>query len=92
MDGEFWFSPKTFGYGATPVTWEGWAVLAAYFVIVAAIAILFAVRRERSFAAWASWVVAMVVATSALTFVSWYKTDGSWHWRWGNIESSGKTS
>ena len=21
----YWFKPKRYGYGATPVTWEGWA-------------------------------------------------------------------
>jgi hypothetical protein len=30
MDGEFWFRPKAFGYGATPDSWEGWMVVAAY--------------------------------------------------------------
>ena len=23
---EYWFKPKRYGYGATPVTWQGWAV------------------------------------------------------------------
>jgi hypothetical protein len=92
MDGEFWFKPKAFGYGATPVTWEGWAVVVAYVVVVAAIAILMA-RRERGFAAaWAAWVVALAIATSTLTWVSAVKTDGAWQWRWGHIESSGKAS
>jgi len=22
---EYWFRPKTYGYGATPVNWKGWA-------------------------------------------------------------------
>jgi hypothetical protein len=90
MDGGSWFKPKALGYGATPVTWEGWAVVAAYFVVVTAITILMV--RRKGFTAWAPWVVAMVVATSALTWVSWAKTDGSWQWRWGQIENSGKAS
>ena len=91
MSAEFWFEPKTFGYGATPVTWEGWAVLAAYFVVLAAVSILMARRRKGS-AAWAAWAIAIVVATSTMTWVSWVKTDGAWQWRWGHIESSGKAS
>jgi len=23
---EYWFKPKRYGYGATPATWQGWAV------------------------------------------------------------------
>ena len=92
MVGEFWFQPKAFGFGATPVTWEGWAVVAAYVAIVAAITFLLMVRRRNGLRAWTSWAVAIVIATSALTLVSWSKTDGSWQWRWGHIENSGKAS
>jgi hypothetical protein len=91
MDGEFWFRPHTFGYGATPVTWEGWAVVAVYLVVMAAIATLRA-RSKNGFRAWAAWGVAIMVATSALILVSWSKTDGAWQWRWGNVENSGNTS
>jgi len=31
----YWFRPKRYGYGATPVTWEGWALVAGFVVIVA---------------------------------------------------------
>jgi hypothetical protein len=91
MDGEFWFRPHTFGYGATPVTWEGWAVVAVYLVVMAAIATMVA-RSRNGFRAWAAWSVAIMVATSALILVSWSKTDGAWQWRWGHSESSGKAS
>jgi hypothetical protein len=26
MGERYWFRPKSFGYGWTPITWEGWAV------------------------------------------------------------------
>ena len=36
---EYWFRPKRYGYGATPVTWQGWALtFAAPGLIVAAVA------------------------------------------------------
>jgi hypothetical protein len=31
----YWFKPKSYGYGATRVTWEGWAVTLAAIVVVA---------------------------------------------------------
>ncbi|THD77153.1 MAG: hypothetical protein E7812_14460 [Phenylobacterium sp.] len=30
----FWFRPRTFGIGATPVTWEGWLVTLAFVVLI----------------------------------------------------------
>ena len=89
MHGEFWFRPKAFGYGATPITWQGWVLVAGYMIAVAAMTILL-VRSEKGFAAWTTWVLAMAIAAAALTLVSWSKTDGSWQWRWGDIENSGK--
>jgi len=26
----YWFEPKSYGYGAQPITWEGWAVVIAF--------------------------------------------------------------
>jgi hypothetical protein len=86
MHGEFWFRPKAFGYGASPIAWQGWALVAGYMVAAAATAILL-VRSEMGFAAWTTWVLAMVIATAASILVSWLKTDGSWQWRWSNIEN-----
>ena len=78
-----WFRPKQYGYGATPVTWQGWVItIAAVIVLVAATYSL------TSFSAislwfWAALLVdAVVVAT--LLVVSRQKTDGEWRWRWGD--------
>jgi len=30
-----WFGPKQFGWGARPTSWEGWAVVAAFGVVLA---------------------------------------------------------
>jgi hypothetical protein len=31
----YWFKPKRYGYGATPVTWQGWALTLAATLVVA---------------------------------------------------------
>ncbi len=31
----YWFKPKRYGYGATPVTWEGWAFTGLVVAILA---------------------------------------------------------
>jgi len=34
QDRKAWFGPRAFGYGYTPVSWEGWAVTAVLIVVV----------------------------------------------------------
>ena len=79
---KFWFKPKTFGYGATPITWEGWAVAAGYmfFVLFVTLGLL---GREPSLAIWLLWVVLLVAVTGAMTWLAQRKTDGEWRWRGG---------
>jgi hypothetical protein len=45
MSRRYWFRPKSFGYGWTPITWEGWAVTLGS-MIVAMAAVLAAVFAE----------------------------------------------
>jgi hypothetical protein len=42
-----WFKRKIFGWGWTPVTWEGWAVIAMYVVALVNLA-MFAGNHARS--------------------------------------------
>jgi hypothetical protein len=79
---EFWFRPKTYGFGATPVTWEGWAVIAVYVAVVCAVVLL---RRKRSLRSWWQAVIAILIATGAMAWVAEAKTDGAWEWRWGHL-------
>ena len=78
----YWFRPKRYGYGATPITWEGWAVTLA--TVLAMVAVSLALRLEIG----SSWALAALVAFDlvALLFlliVSRRKTEGEWGWRWG---------
>ena len=78
-----WFRPKQYGYGATPVTWQGWVItIAAVIVLVAATYSLTSLSAINLWF-WAALLVdAVVVAT--LLVVSRQKTDGEWRWRWGD--------
>lgn len=80
---EYWFKPKMFGYGATPVTWQGWAVIIA--TVLAMVAVSLFLRLEtRSFWGLAGIFAFDVAALAFLFVVSRRKTDGEWRWRWGN--------
>jgi hypothetical protein len=85
----FWFRPKTYGYGATPVTWEGWAVVGAYVAVVLTVVLLLTTRDHIS-TTWLSAIAVIAVATGAMVFVGRQKTDGDWRWRWGNVDKSRK--
>lgn len=73
----YWFKPKAFGYGATPVTWQGWAVMALYVALVLAI-VHFAVPNHIPF------LCLLAPVTLALLWVTWVKTEGGMRWRWGS--------
>jgi hypothetical protein len=78
----YWFRPKRYGYGATPVTWQGWAItIAAAFVVITASIRLSALSAVDPWF-WAIVVIDAVVIT-ALWIISRGKTDGEWRWRWG---------
>ncbi|MBU1270467.1 MAG: hypothetical protein KKA06_07410 [Nanoarchaeota archaeon] len=31
---DYWFKPKSFGYGAQPVTWDGWLSTAVFIILL----------------------------------------------------------
>ena len=73
----YWFRPKLFGWGAVPVTWQGW--LATFGLIAVAIPVA-RLSAERSPA-----LLAMILPLIAgFVWLSWAKTDGEWKWRWGD--------
>jgi hypothetical protein len=79
----YWFKPKRYGYGATPNTWQGWALTLG--TVLAMVAVSLALRLTvRDDWALAALVGFDVVALATLVIVSRRKTDGEWRWRWGS--------
>lgn len=77
-DGE-WFVPKRYGYGAVPISWQGWTLTIGFVLACAADALLFG-RTPLVFFA--------VVIPLTVTFIviAARTTKGGWHWRWGEEE------
>jgi hypothetical protein len=85
MKERYWFRPKSFGYGATPVTWEGWLLTLASVVVTGA-AILVTILAEMH-----NWpdrriyqvICLIVVAVTQIVtiIVSRLKTSQEWRWR-----------
>jgi peptidoglycan biosynthesis protein MviN/MurJ (putative lipid II flippase) len=88
----YWFRPRRYGYGATPTTWEGWALTAAVGTIVAVSVLVMNLLADRSnFAVWIAW--AAVIAGVIIWFVriSCQRTDGEWRWRWNAPRPDGSS-
>jgi hypothetical protein len=77
---QHWFKPKSFGYGATPTTWQGWVAVVAFVAIVVGLSMVI-LGDSPDLAAWVVW--ALVVGAMTVAFVAFTKrkTNGEWSWR-----------
>jgi hypothetical protein len=78
----YWFKPKQFGYGATPVTWQGWAVTIGSVLIIAAATAWLTTLTAFSRWFWVAVLVDIAVIVGLLE-ITRRKTEGEWRWRWG---------
>ena len=75
-----WFAPKRYGYGSgRPISWQGWALVAAFAAIVVAAGALLDGRPTLQ--------AAIVLPSAAiLLLIAARTTRGGWRWRWGDRE------
>ena len=78
---KYWFKPKSFGYGATPTTWEGWAVIFVFIVYLLSLSMMLTQEGNMG-----KYFLYLVVGVVALIMISKKKTDGEWKWSWGKKE------
>ncbi len=77
----YWFKRKLYGWGWTPVTWQGWLVTLFYIGIVLALSLTIddaSPSREIAF----MFVLPFVVLTAAFLRIA-YKTGEKPKWQWG---------
>jgi hypothetical protein len=87
MTERYWFRPKQYGYGATPVTWEGWALTLLIAALIAAVSgYAFSGGAAPGVMAILSWAVVVAAIVAGAVVVVRAKTEGSWRWRWGDPE------
>lgn len=75
---KYWFKPKGFGYGASPTTWEGWAVVIIFIIYL--LSLSFLLTQEGNSTKYLLLVFAGIIA---VFLISKNKTDGEWEWNWG---------
>ena len=74
----YWFPAKRFGWGwGLPTTWQGWAVLLGYFVLLTVVRLAFA--PDKSFIAFLAGVLGLTIA---LVGICLFKGEPP-RWRWG---------
>jgi uncharacterized membrane protein YhhN len=79
----YWFRPKRYGYGATPVTWQGWALTLG--TVAAMVAVSLCLRLTvQSFWGLAALLAFDALALGFLFVVARRRTEGEFRWRWGN--------
>ncbi len=83
MSTRYWFRAKRYGWGWTPCTWQGWAILAAFVALLAANALAFPPRR-----ALPAYIAGVVGLTVLLVAFCWLKGEPP-RWRWGDDDRPG---
>jgi hypothetical protein len=88
----YWFRPRGYGYGATPTTWEGWALTVAVAAIVAISVVAMNLLADRAnFAVWIAWAAIIAAVVVSFVRISRQRTDGEWRWRWNAPRPDGST-
>jgi hypothetical protein len=76
-----WFKRKLFGWGWTPVTWQGWIATLIYMAVVIASVLTIEVdssAREKAF----TFILPVVIATAVFIRIC-YKKGEKPKWQWG---------
>lgn len=84
---DYWFKPKTHGYGAYPTSWKGWALIGVFALLQLAMASVLLVpdaagQQTVDLTRLAGFLLGTAVITAAFLWICMRKTDGEWGWRW----------
>lgn len=79
----YWFKRKRYGWGFTPATWQGWAVVAGYVIVVIALVPAFLDAPEAVAAKEAGFFVMLVTAATACLLLISFSKGPRPRWRWG---------
>lgn len=87
---DYWFKPKTYGYGATPSNWKGWAATAVFVLAIWGFAAWYTLARGAlsSTADFAIWFGGIAAITLPFVWLCRVKTDGGWRWQWGKSDNA----
>jgi hypothetical protein len=87
---KLWFKAKRYGWGWTPVTWEGWLVVILYIAFVLWFAFVFTDQEQRDGNLLVNFGFGIVVPTALLIWIC-YKKGEKPRWSWGDSKSDKET-
>ncbi len=79
---KLWFKRKRFGWGWTPVTWQGWVVTLSYAAIIVA-SVLTIDKNSPTREIFFTLVLPIVLATMAMFRICYAKGEKP-RWQWGD--------
>jgi hypothetical protein len=74
-----WFAPKRYGFGATPIKWQGWALIIGFVATMTALVLRLKGQPVQL-------IAALILPVSAFVVISCRTTRGGCRWRWGEEE------
>jgi hypothetical protein len=80
---QIWFKAKQYGYGWYPATWQGWAVIAAYFIFNFSNYFLIKSQTKSESDLLVNFIFDMLLSTLLLVLVAMSRGEKA-SWRWGN--------
>jgi hypothetical protein len=86
QEADYWFKPRSYGYGATPINWKGWVVGGAYVAAIWAFAfgVLLSIGDRVTWVDMVIWFGGIAAITIPFLWLCRAKTDGKWRWNWGD--------
>jgi uncharacterized membrane protein YhaH (DUF805 family) len=78
----YWFKRKLYGWGWTPVKWQGWLVILAYVVILLGIILPLGEKSEADPNLLYAVFEVMLILTAALIGICFWKGESP-RWQWG---------
>ena len=77
----YWFKAKLYGWGWTPVTWQGWVVLLVYVVALGGLSFTIDKTAPTNHVLWT--FIALVALLTVCLIAICYKTGERPRWQWG---------
>lgn len=85
----YWFKAKTYGYGWTPATWEGWLVTGIYLAAITYLFFSVDVNTRSASDTIFNFTPDVLVLSIVFIFIV-YKTGEKPHWSWGKKQEPKK--
>lgn len=77
-----WFKRKTYGWGWTPATWQGWGITIDYAVIVIMLSLFIGWNNQKET------VLGLLLIILTVIFIGiTYKTGEKPRWQWGKTRT-----